>query len=96
MIVNRRIFVTKQGQGENVLEIIKNGIAFTPFQPPYRLYLSETGPFSLVALEVEFKDLAEYERFWATSTERASESWWHDWFEATENAGNNEIWRLAG
>jgi hypothetical protein len=96
MIVNRRIFISKQGQAEKVVEILKSGLAFVPFQPKYRLYISDIGPFSQVALEVEFKDLAEYDRFWTGATEKSSESWWKEWFDATENGGNNEIWRLAG
>lgn len=93
MIINRRTFVSKQGQAEKVVEILKKGIAYTPFQPPHRIYISEIGAFSLVALEAEFTDLAEYERFWSVTTQNAPENWWKEWFGATDNGGTNEIWR---
>jgi hypothetical protein len=95
MIVNRRTFIAKQGQAEKVVEILRNGLEFVPFKPSYRLYISDIAPFSLVALEVEFKDLAEYDRFWTGATEKSTESWWKAWFEATDNGGQNEIWKLA-
>jgi hypothetical protein len=95
MIVNRRTFIVKQGNGEQAAELLKNGTSFTPFLPPFRIYISDIGQFNQVALEIEFKDLAEYDRFWTTSTANAPEDWWKAWFSATENGGANEIWKLV-
>jgi hypothetical protein len=95
MIVNRRTFIAKPGQTEKVVEILNSGLVFVPFQPKYRLYISDIAPFNQVALEVEFNDLAEYDRFWSGATEKSSEEWWKVWFEATDNGGANEIWKLA-
>lgn len=94
MIVNRRIFISKQGQEEKVVEVLKSGLAFLPYQPAYRLYISDIGPFNQIALEIEFKDLAEYERFWTGATENSTEDWWKAWFSATDTGGHNEIWKL--
>lgn len=95
MIVNRRTYIAKPGQAERVVELLKSGLAFVPFQPTYRLCISDVGPFNLVALDIDFKDLAEYERFWTGVAEKSTEEWRKLWFSATDNGGQNEIWQLV-
>lgn len=95
MIVNRRTFIAKSGQPEKAAEILKSGLAFVPYQPNYRIYISDIAPFSLIALEIEFKDLAEYDLFWTRTMEKLTEDWWQVWFSVTDNGGQNEIWKLT-
>lgn len=95
MIVNRRTFIAKAGLPEKAVEILKSGLVFVPFQQKYRIYISDIAPFSQVALEIEFKDLAEYDLFWTGTMEKTTDDWWQLWFSVTENGGQNEIWKLA-
>jgi len=96
MLVQRNTFIPKRGQQTHVVELIKKGEVFVPFQVPYRISVPSIGPFDAVVFELEFKDLAEHERFWKGFNESVPESFWHDWFAATENGGSNEIWQIVG
>ena len=95
MIVNRRTFTVKWGRVEEAVALAKTG--GERVSPPHalRLYTNNIGPFSTIAIEVEFKNLEEYER------------WWAEWFASPENialngnllalleaGGTNEIWNL--
>lgn len=95
MIVNRRTFIPKRGMQDKVVELIKKGEVYVPFKVPYRIYTPNIAPFDVIAFELEFKDVAEHERFWAGWFEKAPENWMMDWFAVTENGGTNEIWSLA-
>jgi hypothetical protein len=46
-------------------------------------------------MELEFKDLAEYDRFWTGWVSKAPESYWNEWYGLTENGGAYEIWQLV-
>ena len=95
MIVQRITFIPKRGQQNKVVELIKSGEAYVPFQVPYRVLLSLLGPSDFVAFELDFKDFAEFDRFWTGWNEKVTESFWKEWYDATENGGSNEIWQVA-
>jgi hypothetical protein len=95
MIVQRITFIPKRGQQNKVVELIKSGESYTPFQVPYRILLPSVGPLDVVAFELEFKDIAEFDRFWAGWNEKAPESFWEKWYGATENGGTSELWRVT-
>jgi hypothetical protein len=95
MIVNRRTYIARPGHADKLAEVFKKGKVFFPFHRPNRLYVSELTTFGQVAVEVEFKDLAEYERFWKEAMEKATESWWKEFFDVVTTGGTNEIWRLV-
>jgi len=95
MIIDRRTHITKRGYEDEAVEIVKKGTAYVPFTVPYRIYLPQVGPFNVVVLELEFKDLAEYDRFWTGWLEKAPQEWWDSWMNATENGGGNEIYQLV-
>jgi hypothetical protein len=95
MIVDRRTFIIKQLQDDAVVEQLKKGYEFAPFQAPYRVCLPQVGNFDEAVLEIEFKDLAEYDRFWVGWLEKVTQEWWAGWVSLTEPGGKNEIFRLV-
>jgi LPS sulfotransferase NodH len=96
MIVNRRTFIVKRGRLEEVVALIMAETKRVGQTPVVRLYLPEIAAFDQIAMEWEFENLAEYQRFW--------EEWFaspqgvaflEKWNDLTETGGANEIWTLA-
>jgi hypothetical protein len=92
MIVNRRTFNLKQGQEKSAVEAIKAFYA-NPDPHTLRWYISDIGPFNKLVVEIEYKDLADYEAYWSTFD--PGEDFWKNWFELTDLGGANEIWQLV-
>jgi len=62
----------------------------------FRLYTSDIGPFDVVAIEIEFESLEEYEKGWAEWRARPEvAAFMEKWYDLTESGGNNEIWTLV-
>jgi hypothetical protein len=95
MIVDRRTFIAKNGKQDELVEQIKKAAAYMPFAASYRIYTPQYGQFGVVVLELEFKDLAECDRYWAGWTEKAPQTWWETWFSLTENGGGSESFFLV-
>lgn len=95
MIVNRRTFTAQPGQMAELIDVLKAGGGYLADMPTFRVYQALFGQNNRAVLELDFDDLAHYERFWAA------------WGAAPESAGvmerlqpcitgeqSNEIWRL--
>ena len=97
MLVERITWIPKRGRGlqQRVVDLTKIGVAYSPLDIKYRILVPSVGPHDAVILELEFVDFSERERFWNGLVENAPESFWQEWFPATENGGNTEIWRVA-
>ena len=95
MIADRRTFVVKVGKTEEVIEQIKKAVEFSPFKPTYRIYTPHFSNFDEVILEIEFKDLAEFDRNWTAWMQKATPGWWADWNSLTENGGRAESYNLV-
>lgn len=95
MIIDRRTFIIKRGHTDEAIAIIQEGKKYSPFVVPAHIYLPQIGPFDMGELDLEFKDLAEYEQFWNGMMANAPQEWWLRWENATESGGKCEIWRLA-
>lgn len=94
-IVNRRTFTAKPGKMAELVDVLKAGGAYLADMPTFRVYQAIFGQNNRAVLELDFDDLAHYERFWAT------------WSAAPESAGilerhqacitaeqSSEIWEL--
>lgn len=96
MIVNRRTFTVKWGRMEEVVALIKAEIKRVDFPHAWRIYTPGIGAFSVLAIEGEYENLEEYERFWAEYSSSP------EGVEANEKlatmlveGGANEIWTLV-
>ena len=65
MIINRRVFTLKHGEEQEAVDILKSGASHMQEIPSFRICTSSLGPGGRVVLELEFHDLAHYERWWA-------------------------------
>jgi len=100
MIVNRRTFNVKPGCGEKAVESLAAESAAekkrSGFTGAVRIYSSSIGQLNQVAFEAEFRNLAEYETFWAGWAARPTTTeWLKKWIELEESGTTNEIWDLA-
>ena len=95
MLVEKLTFIPKRGQQDKVVELIKKSEVFDPFKVSYRILVPSIGPFDIVVTELEFKDILEREKYWAGFLEKAPESFWKEWNDATENGGGTEVWLVA-
>lgn len=97
MLLNRRFHMVKKGFVESTAALVvadlkksSKGHAFRVCGPVI------AGPFDAVAIEIEFKDLQDYESFWA---EREDSQEYADFrakfWEMTAPGGHNEIWVIA-
>ncbi len=94
MLVNRRTFIAKRGCFSDVAALLKEAADLVGLPRPARIYLSEVGSFDTIAIEAEYENYAEYERFMALHDTKLSAQWWEKWFAVTESGGRNEIWKL--
>jgi hypothetical protein len=95
MIVQRGTFRIKPGRMDEAAALV---LAEGEKHPPraFRVYTPHTGPVGILAMEWEFENLAEYERYWAewdAKPETAAFS--EKWNELREAGGTLEIWNLA-
>jgi hypothetical protein len=95
MIVDRRTFVIKVGKQDEVVEQIKKAVAFSPFKPTYRVYTPHFSHFDEVVLEIEFKDLAEFDRYWTGWMQKVTPEWWAAWNSLIVNGGRAESYNLV-
>lgn len=95
MLVNRRSYPVKKGGVEQALALLRDaGQKFAhPQGRPRRLYAANIGAIDVVAFEIEFANLTEYEAYWNAI---AVEPWIGDFFAKwdiiTDSGGMNEIW----
>ncbi len=64
MITNRRTVQVKQGHMEAYTAMILAEAKNSVDPGRFRLYASDVGPLNQLVLEIDFADLAAYERFW--------------------------------
>ncbi len=93
MIVNRRTFILRQGRRQSAIEAIKATYARDPSTVKLRWYTSDIGPFDQLVMEMEFQDLAEYNKYWTAFD--PGEDFWKGWFDLTATGGTNEIWEVV-
>jgi hypothetical protein len=95
MLVHRTTFVVKVGKRDEAVEVLKSGADYLEKVPTFRVYGSSIGPRDTLVLELEFENLAEYERFWdewfATPESAAV---MEKWVQLREPGGTSEIWQL--
>ncbi len=95
-VVNRRTWTVKPGHTDALVQVLKDGANVLASTPPFRVYRSRLGPSYRVVLELDFDNLAHYERFWAEfgaapgAAEIDARLWEH-----CEAEGSNEIWALV-
>jgi hypothetical protein len=95
MIIDKRTFIAKHGQSQAAVELIEKSTVFAPFLVPFRILVPLIGPFEVIVTELEFKDMAEYDRFWAGWNAKVTQEFWGSWVGVTENGGGNEVWEGA-
>ena len=97
MIVNRRTYNIKFGAMEEALELVKPEFAAVRtrgYTHPYRIYVSNIGQFSQIALEWEFQTLAELDEFW-TSWRPENPDFPEKWYGLQRAEIEIEVWDLV-
>ena len=95
MIINRRTFVAKPGQGGKMKEMLIDLFETNPWPGgTVRIYSSHIGPFSHVVVEHESENLAAFEKQVA-QFEQNIPAGLHDRFAELEVSGYHEMWTLA-
>jgi hypothetical protein len=91
MIVNRREFNIEVGHVEDAIAWMKA----LQFPKPIRIVTSLSGPFNVLAIEIEFESLAESERLMAEWAGRSDSAQllakWHE----INKSGVNEYWQVV-
>ncbi|MEZ4621326.1 MAG: NIPSNAP family protein [Caldilineaceae bacterium] len=64
MLTNRRTFTAKPGQMEELIDVLKAGGGYLEKMPTFRVAQALFGQNNRAVLELDFDDLAHYERFW--------------------------------
>ena len=95
MIVHRQTFTVKLGQRDAAMELLNTGGTHVEPTPTFRVYGNSVGPHDTVVLEIEFENLADYERFWnAWRAAPESAAVFEKWYQLIEPGGTSEIWDL--
>jgi len=95
MVINRRTFNMNKGCMEAAIQLIKDIVAEHPSEKSPRLSTAYFGPFDVLAFEVEFEDLEQYEKYWKDLFARPEmESFFEKWDKLTTTGGANELWEV--
>ncbi len=95
MIVNRRIFTVKPRCMETIIDLLKSGADHMVEIPTFRGYQAMHGEGNCAMLELDFDDMAHYERFWATWGAAPEAAKVLERFrQHLETNQTNEIWQL--
>jgi hypothetical protein len=63
---------------------------------PARVYAPKVGSFDVLALEIEFENYEECEKYWdAWFASPEGVAFMEEWVQMTEIGGKNEIWTLV-
>jgi len=95
MIVDRRTFSIKPGKQADVVDLIMKAAAFSPFTISYRIYTPYFARNYEVILEIEFKDLAECDRYWAGWLQKVTPEWSASWDNLVETGGKAEAYNIV-
>lgn len=95
MIVQRATITVKVGRmSEAAALVLEEGRRHPP--RAYRVYTPHTGRHDALAIEWEFEDVAERERYWAEwASKPATPAFWEEWNELVEPGAVSEVWVLA-
>ena len=92
MIVNRRTFVIKPGCMQEAINL------FTTLRgtDTFRIYVPEVSRFDILSIEIECKDLAEYEKMWDEWFSKPESKQFNEkLYTVLANGSTNEIWELV-
>ena len=93
MIVNRLTYTVKLGRMQELLDFVNADRKKHGYN--YRMYQSNIGTFDQVAFELEFEDLAAFDKFWSEWIALPETAAFMEKFnEMTLPGGTNEIWNL--
>lgn len=62
MVVQRNTIMVKQGKMMEVIDLVKKGFEIAPPTGNYRLYTDFVGQDNTMAWEIEFEDLAAFQK----------------------------------
>ena len=95
MIVNRLTFRVKPGCMEEVLKMVKAERAKLDNPKMARIYTPNIGRFDLLVEDLEFENLAEFDKFWtAWGSKPETAEFMEKWETLVETGGFGEIWNL--
>ena len=96
MLVERRTYAVKGANRGAMVKVLKEGHKVLDYSPRFRILTPVLAPFDAVVHELEFKDLAEREKFWTDwGTSEKAPAVLEKFWEILELGGGSEIWRVA-
>ena len=96
MIVQRIEFRVKIGCWEKILELVKRAKIIVGNPATIRIYTSNIGRFGILAEELEFRDLADMDRFWQEWFAKPEvPELMKEWHEVVDAGSVSEVWNLV-
>jgi len=96
MIVERYSWKVKPFCMDKIVELVKAEVATWDKPPKWRVYTSNIGRENTIAMEFEFENLAEMEKYWAAWVAKPETAEYDKkWNELVETGIGNEIWNLV-
>ena len=96
MLVERRTYTVRGENQAALVKVLKEGHKVLDYSPRFRILTPVLAPLDVVVHELEFKDLAERERFWTDwGTSEKAPAVLEKFWEIVELGRSSEIWRAA-
>ncbi len=99
MIINRRTFNIKPGCMEAVVQLLLGLVDPSGPKPgdrPVRLSTAEFGPFDVLAMEIEYENLDQYQQYWKdVSANPRMVPFFEKWNTMVAGGGTNEVWEVV-
>jgi hypothetical protein len=88
--------VVNEGRDQDAVAVIQKAWAALDFPNAYRIYTPLIGPFNVVVQELEFKDLAARQAFWAAFFAMPEIAGLvEEWTQVRAPGGGAQIWNLV-
>lgn len=98
MITNRRTVQVKQDCMATLAQFVLTACKDAQLREgQYRIYVSDLGARNILAYEIDFDDLAAYDRFWRNWVSGTKPEFFREYESMIEHDLTNEVWeRVMG
>jgi hypothetical protein len=92
MITNRRTVQVNQNCMAALAQFVLKAAHDARLEGQFRIYSSDLGAHNILAYEIDFEDLVDYDRFWRNWASGASPEFFKEYESMIERDLTNEVW----
>ena len=92
MITNRRTVQVRQNCMAALAQFVHNAAKDAKLEGRFRIYMADLGVRNILAYEIDFEDLVDYDRFWRNWVSGTAQEFFKEYESMIEHDLTNEVW----